>query len=120
MSEKKISEEEIIRAFHMMWDNYPEQVRLIDRSFRVVAGNPSYIAGGGQAEVKCNVGDPELHRKCQAIAALSSGETRIVTNEIAGMEFEAYWVPVEGAPDYFVHFNNGLNEIIAKLAGKQR
>ena len=31
----KYTEEEIIKAFHMMWDNYPEQVRLIDRSFRV-------------------------------------------------------------------------------------
>ena len=107
----KYTEEDIIKAFHMMWDKNPEQVRLIDRSFRVVAGNPAYIAGGGQTEIKCNVGDPELHRKCQAIAALDSGETKI----------EAYWVPVAGSTEYHVHFNNGLNEIIEKLAkGSER
>ncbi len=34
--------EELIEAFHLMWDRYPEQVRLIDRSFLVIAGNPAY------------------------------------------------------------------------------
>lgn len=114
----RYTEEEIVKAFHMMWDNYPEQVRLIDRSFRVVAGNPAYIDAGGKTGVRCNVGDPELHRKCQAIFALDSRKARTVTNEIEGMKFEAYWVPVAGSTEYHVHFNNGLNAILKKLAEK--
>lgn len=72
----KYTEEEIVKAFHMMWDNYPEQVRLIDRSFRVVAGNPAYLACGGQIEVRCNVGDPELHRKYRIPRALQQRTER--------------------------------------------
>ena len=35
--------EELVRAFHMMWDNYPEVVRLIDRRFNIIAGNPAFF-----------------------------------------------------------------------------
>ena len=38
---------ELIEAFHLMWDRYPEQVRLIDRHFTVIAGNPAYVEAGG-------------------------------------------------------------------------
>ncbi len=30
-------EDEIVQAFHLMWDSYPEQVRLIDKRCRVMA-----------------------------------------------------------------------------------
>ena len=62
-----------------MWDNYPESVRLIRLSFRVLAGNPVYMKMGGQTGGKCNVGDPALHRGCQAMACLRSRETRCIT-----------------------------------------
>ena len=42
------SKEQMIEAFHMMWDHYPEQVRLIDRTFLVMAGNRAYLAAGGR------------------------------------------------------------------------
>ena len=41
----KYTEEQLIEAFHLMWDNYPESVRLIDRTLRVVAGNHLTIEG---------------------------------------------------------------------------
>lgn len=43
-------EEEIIQAFHLMWDNYPESVRLIDKSFTVLAGNKVYQSRGGKPQ----------------------------------------------------------------------
>ena len=30
-----VNKEELVRAFHLMWDNYPEMVRLIDRKFNI-------------------------------------------------------------------------------------
>ncbi|MCR4771983.1 MAG: hypothetical protein K5855_06675 [Oscillospiraceae bacterium] len=104
--------EELIEAFHLMWDCYPEQVRLIDRSFLVIAGNPAYVHAGGRTDVHCNEGDPEFHRGCRAIAALNAGETRTMKTEVGGITWESYWVPVAGEEDYYVHFTNGLNESI--------
>ena len=107
-----LPEETIVQAFHLMWDSYPEQVRLIDGTYRVVAGNPAYLQAGGQVEVKCNVGPAEFHRGCQAQAALKSGETKSVRHDEGG--FESFWIPVAGE-GYYVHFTNGMNEAIRKM-----
>lgn len=45
-----MTQEELICAFHAMWDNYPEQVRLIDKTFLVLAGNKAYTAVGVPCE----------------------------------------------------------------------
>ena len=41
--------DEYVRAFHLMWDNYPEPVRLIDRTFTIVAGNKLYMTAAGSS-----------------------------------------------------------------------
>jgi len=109
---EKKTRDELIEAFHLMWDRYPEQVRLIDRSFMVIAGNPAYTEAGGQTGVHCNVGDPAFHRGCKAIAALNAKETMIKKTEVGGLLWESYWIPVAGEDDYYIHFTNGLNETI--------
>lgn len=111
----KRREEEIVQAFHLMWDIYPEQVRLIDRHFRVVAGNPAYTGAGGQVEVQCNVGPAEMHKGCQAMTALKSGETKSIRAQAGDAVFESFWIPVAGEEDYYVHFTNGLNEAIRRM-----
>ena len=109
-----VDKEDLVRAFHMMWDNYPEMVRLIDRRFNVIAGNPVYYRMGGQDGVKCNTGDPSLHKGCQAMNALKAQETKTLRSEVEGMIWEAWWVPVSGTSDYYVHFTNGFNAYVAK------
>ena len=47
-----VNKEELVRAFHLMWDNYPEMVRLIDRKFNIIAGNTAFYKVGGQDGVK--------------------------------------------------------------------
>ena len=77
--------DEYVRAFHMMWDNYPEPVRLIDRTFTIVAGNKLYMhnSGGRFLGTKCNqAGDSSLHRGCKAMESLRTGEARIVTTDM--------------------------------------
>ena len=116
--------DEIVRAFHMMWDNYPEMVRLIDRRFNIIAGNPAYYQMGGQDGVKCNTGNPALHKGCQAMNALKTQETRTQRSEVEGVIWETYWIPVSGESDYYVHFTNGFNAYknlkMAKAASNQK
>ena len=114
MTMDTVSTEELVRAFHMMWDNYPEMVRLFDRRFNVIAGNPAYSRMGGRDGVKCNTGDPALHKGCQAMNALKTQETKTLRSEVEGMTWEAYWVPVAGAGDFYVHFTNGFNAYAAR------
>ena len=116
---EKKTREELIEAFHLMWDNYPEQVRLIDRRFTVIAGNPAYTEAGGQTDVHCNVGDPAMHRGCKAIAALNAKEAMTTRTEVAGIPWESFWVPVAGEDDYYIHFTNGLNAAIEQFKKSQ-
>ena len=111
---ESVNEQELVKAFHMMWDNYPESVRLIDRKFRVVAGNPVYMKMGGQVEIKCNTGDPIIHKGCQAMKCLKERETRTLETEVEGVPWLTYWIPVDGTEDYYIHFTNGMNAFIAK------
>ena len=104
--------DEYVRAFHMMWDNYPEPVRLIDRTFTIVAGNKLYMknSGGRFLGTKCNqAGDPSLHRGCKAMESLRTGEARIVTANMEGVRWDSYWVPVEGTDELYVHFTDGIS-----------
>lgn len=105
----------LIEAFQMMWGNYPEPVRLIHKSFRVVSGNAAYINSNGPVDVKCNATNPELHRGCKAMAALKDKETKIKTSIMNDVQWVSYWVPVNGVEDYFVHFTNGINEYMKKM-----
>lgn len=110
----QITEEELERAFHLMWENYPEPVRLIHRSFRVVAGNAAYLRTGGETGVQCNVGDPSFHRGCQAMNCLKLREARMVSTKVEGVPWTSYWIPVADTEDYFIHFTDGINATIAK------
>ena len=111
-----MSKEELITAFHAMWDNYPEQVRLIDKTFLVLAGNKAYLAAGGETGIRCcEQGTPEIHRGCQAQASLKERAAKSVPSTMAGVPCESFWIPVEGETDYFIHYTNGLNEAIARF-----
>lgn len=107
-------EQGLIQAFQMMWGNYPEPVALIHRSFRVVAGNDTYLKIGGQTGGKCNAVNPELHRGCKAMEALKEQQTKSRAITINDTEWIAYWVPVRGCEDYYVHFTNGMKVFIEK------
>ncbi len=107
-----VNKEELVRAFHLMWDNYPEMVRLIDRKFNIIAGNTAFYKVGGQDGVKCNTGDPAFHKGCQAMSALKTQETKTKSSEVEGVTWETYWIPV--SDDYYVHFTNGFSAYIAK------
>ncbi len=113
------SEQSLIEAFRMMWGNYHEPVRLIHRTFRVVAGNAAYLKTGGRLGGKCNAENPELHAGCRAMECLRERKTTCKVSDMLGVRWDSYWVPVDDANDYFVHFTNGMNEFSEKLTAIQ-
>ena len=108
-------ENQLISAFDMMWGKYPEPVTLIHRSFTILAVNEACKATGRVAGVKCNATNPELHKGCLAMEALKTNEPKMVVSERDGIHWTSFWIPVSGAPDYYIHFTNGLNEYMEKL-----
>ena len=115
MTNPQECEDQLIAAFEMMWGKYHEPVTLTHRNFTIIAVNEACKATGQVAGVKCNATNPGLHKGCQAMEALKTNQSKIVTSDRDGIHWTSFWIPVSGFPDYFIHFTNGLNEYMAKL-----
>ena len=63
-----MTDNEIIAAFHAMWDNFPEGVVITQKSREIVAVNKAAAKYGLTAGIKCSsIGKPEDHKGCVAI-----------------------------------------------------
>lgn len=97
-----MTDDEVVAAFHAMWDGFPSMARLIDERHVVVAANPiAEERGFVEGAVCAKVGDPAIHRKCKLRAMFESGEAlcdHVLADRIRG------WMPVKGRPDLCVHF----------------
>ena len=72
--------EEIIRAFHLMWDGFPEPILLIRKSREIVAANKKAEAFGIKAGSKCSsYGKPEQHKGCRCNEAADEKKTIAIT-----------------------------------------
>ena len=92
----------VIDAFHMMWGSFPEAVRLIHKSRKVLAVNEAAISKGMEVGVSCfSFGKPEFHKSCGADQALTSNNGE---RSIAPDGRIRFWSPVRNCPDVFVHF----------------
>ena len=109
-TEKKLSQ-----AFKMMWGKYPESVRLIRKDFTIIAANEMYDEKNGAVGTKCNAVNPEAHKGCQAHEALKKQEAVKMDYLIGEDNFSAYWVPVNGVPDHYIHFADGYKKFIKKI-----
>ncbi len=100
--EKSMVDSTVIDAFHMMWGNFPEPVRLIHKDRRVLAVNEIAASRGMEVGVYCySVGNPELHKVCGANEALVSKKGQRINAPDGRIRF---WSPVSNCPDVFVHF----------------
>ena len=103
-----MADEELVSAFHTMWDEFPGMARLIDENHMVVAANPfAEERGFVKGAVCARVGDPAIHRKCKLRAMFASGEAQwdhVLADRIRG------WMPVKGHPDLCVHFAVSIPE----------
>ena len=101
----------VIEAFHLMWNKFAGPVTLVHRSRLVMAANPAAVSIGREPGIKCSQLSPaSSHAGCLANKALDEGKAKIrlvVTPEYQPM---AHWVPIEGYPDFFLHFSTPIAE----------
>ena len=91
--------EEIIRAFHLMWDGFPEPILLIKKSREIVAANKKAEAFGIKVGSKCSsYGKPEQHKGCRCNEAADEKKTIAVTYKGPfGKDAYGYWIPLRSS-----------------------
>ncbi len=97
-----MANEELVSAFHTMWDEFPGMARLIDKDHVVVAANPlaekrRFVPGA----VCAKIGDPAIHKGCKHRKMFETGHAQhdnVMPDRVRG------WMPVKGYPDLCVHF----------------
>lgn len=103
-----MTEEEIIRAFHEMYDNFPEPVMITQKSREMVAVNKKAAEAGLMAGIKCSsIGKPENHRGCLCNKAVDSGETVCVQYQGPFGKSFGYWIPIPSKSEWIIHFGVG-------------
>ncbi len=116
-------DEALIRAFHLMYDHFPEPAQLTHKSKQIVALNPACKAIGREVGMMCiKHGPPEAHAGCLANKAIknqtATWKTKPTTslNEQTGVIF---WLPVDGYPDFYIHFAVGYSKDYASTPEPQ-
>lgn len=99
----------LIESFHLMWGNFPEPVMLIHKNREIIAVNALCTSIGRTPGSRCiEQGALEAHAGCLANEALQQQKAtykKIVHGE---KNIISYWLPIEGFPEYFIHFGVGL------------
>ena len=101
----------VVEAFHMMWGSFPEPVALIHKSREVMAVNAKCLSTG-RMDVGMNCAMPGLsdcHKGCLADQALDSRKATFRKRVYGTREIISYWIPVDGYPEFFVHFGVGVS-----------
>lgn len=100
--------EEVIKAFHLMWDNYPESAMLIDKKRNIIAANKIAPDTGRIEGEKCALVEPlDQHKGCKAEEAWSTNAASYRKKIGKLGDVVSFWVPIDGYPDYLVHFSVG-------------
>jgi hypothetical protein len=96
------------KAFHLMWGNFPEAVQLTYKNREVIALNKASLKIGRTTGTKCSLrGKPEDHRGCPANQVMKTQQPMFKKLKFYGREIITYWLPVDGYPDFFIHFAIG-------------
>ena len=100
----------VIDAFHLMWNGFPEPVTLTHKSFQVMAVNRAAVESGLQPGIFCNkIGKPEMHKGCKAQKCVRDGQSQYLAVQLPDHEAVGFWLAVEGHPDFFIHFTVGAS-----------
>jgi len=114
-----MTDNEIIAAFHAMWDNFPEGVVITQKSREIVAVNKVAAKYGLTAGIKCSsIGKPEDHKGCRCNQAVDSGETQCYAYEGPFGKAYGFWVPITEKPEWILHFSVGRAFEYEKVAIK--
>lgn len=94
---------EVIDAFHLMWDNFPEPASLVHKTTEVIAVNKAHFLQPG---VRCaRTGRNGPHIGCRAQESLKKQQpiSCIGFSPVEKKEVVGYWLPLDDYPNYFIH-----------------
>ena len=99
----------VIDAFHLMWGNFPEPASLVHKTREVMAINKAHeTLGYLKPGMNCaKTGAPGAHAVCLANKTLSTQQASYILMKRGDKELIAYWLPLDGHPEVFVHFGVG-------------
>ncbi|UQZ88972.1 hypothetical protein C4J81_07090 [Deltaproteobacteria bacterium Smac51] len=100
-------DEKLVEAFHLMYDSFPGVAQLNHKSRLIVAANPAARAFGREEGMICHQhGSPEQHKGCLAEKVLKEGREQSAYNPpmADGTGLTVFWLPIQGHPDYYIHF----------------
>ncbi|SFM26603.1 hypothetical protein [Pelosinus propionicus] len=100
---------ELEKAFHLMWETFPEPATLVHKSKKVIAINSACQIIGREKGMNCaQHGPAEGHRGCLANKAISVQQTAWKKSKYGEKDILCYWLPVPEHPDFFIHFGVGV------------
>ncbi len=105
---------ELIKAFHLMWDCFPSSASLLKKDRTVLACNPAAAERGYEVGAKCfhATKQTSVHKQCKANEAMreQTAQRELVYNATRNTVSEAYWFPVPGHNDVYLHAVINLSE----------
>ena len=105
---------EVIKAFHLMWDNYPESAMLIDKKRNIIAANKVAPSTGRIEGNKCALVEPlEQHKGCRAEEAWKNGEASYRKKVGKLGDVVSFWIPAAGF--YMTRINEVLYFVLYDL-----
>ena len=100
----KMTDQEVIQAFHIMWDNFPEPVTITQRSREIIAVNKKAAELGLTAGIKCSsIGKPEDHKGCLCNKAIDENKSVHVAYEGPQGKAYGFWTPITERPEWVLH-----------------
>ena len=101
-------DQKVIEAFHLMYDHFPEPATLVHKSRQVMAANPACKLIGREPGMICaKQGSSEAHQGCLAGEVIKSQKARfrrIAIRTPEKIDITAFWLPIDGYPDFYIHF----------------
>ena len=109
--------EEILRNFHLFWDNFPFPVMLVHKDRTIIDRNKAGEAVGYLPGSRCvDIGSKEDHKGCLANLALREQAGKRVVGYVAPAKavFDSYWIPLAGSEEIYLHFFTDITEYAAE------
>ena len=105
-------EKKVIEAFQIMWNKYPEPAMLINRGNRVMALNWACRQAGPSLGSFCHEisGRQDINNNCLVNECFEKRQATFVVINDGKKQWTIHWVPLEGYPDYCVHFFAGSGQ----------
>ena len=106
--------EEVIRAFHMMWDTFPHAVLLLKKDRTILATNLRGAETGFAPGKKCYElgGEKSIHQVCRADEALGEKIAKRSSGLYRGRYLDNYWLPIPGEDGIYLHFGVDITKYV--------